>query len=73
MIHKRQVLRLCKTAYCIKLDAENGYGSGYIVWPEHGTRPRGFEQSAIGIGRTARSAWTNALDALKTPNKDSAT
>jgi hypothetical protein len=38
--------------------------SGYVVWPGR-CQPRGFEQSSIGFGRTARQAWQSVT--LKTP------
>lgn len=57
---KKRTLRKLKTAYCCKLND----GTGYIVWPERGCRPRGFELSAIGLGKTAPLAWQSAFQTL---------
>jgi len=51
---KSQVLKKCKTAFCVKMET----GRGYIVCPGP-VQGRGFEQPAIGIGNTARQAWAS--------------
>jgi hypothetical protein len=49
---KTRVLKHLKDAFCVRLDN----GSGYIVWPGK-TQPRGCEQPAIGLGKSAQKAW----------------
>jgi hypothetical protein len=58
---KSKVLKHCKNAYCVKLLD----GSGWLVWPERGCRPRGHELCAIGFGKTPALAWRNALSTIR--------
>jgi hypothetical protein len=51
---KIRVKRQIPDAFCVKLND----GTGYIVWPGR-CAPRGFEQPAVGLGKTARAAWAS--------------
>jgi hypothetical protein len=52
---RRLVLRAFPQAYCRRLNDR----TGYIVWPSP-VGPRGTVTAAIGIGRSAVTAWRNA-------------
>lgn len=53
--HKARVLRKLPDAHCVRLNSKID-GKGFIVWPGK-IQPRGLEQPAIGLGRTASEAW----------------
>lgn len=51
---KRQVKKLCPTAFCCRCENPKGW----IVWPGK-VGQRGFERPAIGFGKTSRAAWAS--------------